>query len=50
MLFPSHTDKWEGIVFSRTERRALESLAQGDGNGWLTTSLLPGVTVYKAAN
>lgn len=45
MLFPSYIDKWEGIAFSRTERRPLASPAQGDVNGWITTLLLPGVTV-----
>lgn len=50
MLFPSCIDEWEGIVFSRTERRAPASPARGDVSGWIAISLLPGVSIQKVAN
>lgn len=50
MLVPSYSDKPEGIVFSRTEKRALASPAQRDVSNRVTTSLLPGVTMSKIAN
>lgn len=50
MFVPSYSDKPEGIVFSRTEKRALASPAQRDVSNRVTTSLLPGVTMSKIAN